>query len=1303
MTIDSETSQCVNTLDLQDAEELLKETGQVVLCGPPGCGKSTLALALLRRSKDQGFTPHIITTLMELNSADIKRSVTSGHTVLLFDGTLGEVRVDRRQHDLWTAKRPGLMELVDQGRCRLIITLYPHVLREVRQLERGAHSPLSDRSLAVQVESTLDPEVKEQMLVFHLEERQMSEAEHRKVVQTVLQTDRSGPGFPWCCHRLAQHWSSYKDLALFSAPEESQALLFDKMVTHPIHGRRFAAVLALTMQGFHGFLHRPGQAQPELTRLGFDAFSDDQLAEYTDVLRGSVLTEDGKNYASRVLYDAAALALGRSFRLPTMLRACDVKFFLQHVRTTQIKPELHMLEKQLAANVSDMEDAQVPDTTDAQIPETTDTQVPETSDAHVPGRTDAQVPKTTDPQVPETIDPQVPKMTDAQVSETTEPRLHITVGLPACSFQSQQALTTPEDLHSLLDRVYGEMASGHLPEISQHPSLQCLEFLLSFERYCDILGHSVQQLVSVVDPVHGLPLVYWSVFCRSDTLTQWCLTHMTKTQSGLKLLSPPVLLACAVFDQLAGNSSCRLQSLLKDTLPPKHFSYKTYTVELPLLADNQRLTGDGQQYLQLIIGSESPDRDVHYLCDRSMPIPAEVIKVQVSGGKVRVEVGDRRLWYVAQRLIADREVDGRDGEGNTLLHAAISKGNPAIIQLAVQGGASLSERNSQGQTAYCLAQKQRSWWRGAGSSNVSEYFTAIHSGDMVKVKTLLCLGVSMEDRDRDGHTGRYAACKAGQGDIADLLTQLGAEASTKAGTAPVSLHDAAGKGNTGKVMLLLCRGADINVQDENGKTALHVAILEGHTQTAELLIGHNAAVNVQDEDGKTALHVAVLEGHTQTAELLIGHNAAVNVQDEDGKTALHVAVLEGHTDTADLLIRHNAAVNVQDKDGRTPLHVTVLKGHTETAELLIGHNAAVNVQNNDRTTLLHYSVWRGHTDTAELLIRHKAAVNVQNKNGNTPLHYTVRRGHTDTAELLIRHNAAVNVQNKNGKTPLHYTVVKGHTETAELLIGHNAAVNVQNNDRTTLLHYSVWRGHTDTAELLIRHNAAVNVQNKNGNTPLHYTVRRGHTDTAELLIQHKAAVNVQDKDGRTPLHDTVSFGCTGTADLLIRHNAAVNVQDKDGLTPLHYTVWRGHTDTAELLIWHNASVNVQDKDGKTPLHYTVSEGHTDTAELLIRHNASVNVQDKDGATPLHYTVVKGHTDTAELLIRHNAAVNVQDKDGATPLHDTVGEGHTDTAELLIRHNAAVNVVDKDGHTPLQVAISEGRADTATLLKQYSTE
>ena len=1078
MTIDGKTAQCVNTPDLEEAEELLEDRGQVILSGPPGCGKTTLALALLRKCREQGFTPHIISKLEKLDSTDIKTSVASGLTAFLLDGTLGRVRMDRQQHELWAEKRPGLMELVDQGRCRLIITLYPHVLRELRELESGIHSPLPDRSLVVQVGSTLDVDLKEKMLDFHLKKLQLGDDEYEQVVQTVLQTDSSGRGFPWCCQQLVKHWSTSKDTAIFSAPEETHALLFKEMVIHPTHSRLFAGVLALMMRGFHNFLHAsrytvslgllawltdtldylqarsrsvtwlaemlslqdlPRHVQPELARLGFDAFSDDQLAEYADVLRGSILTEDGQDFASRVLYNAAALALGRSFRLPTMLRACDAKFLVERVRTRPVTTWLH---------------------------------------------------------------------------DGRDSKLCITVGLPVCSSASRPVLTTPEDLQSLLQKVVDEIMSGHLPEICQHPSLQCPEFLLALEQYCQIHNESVEELVSVVDPVHGLPLVYWSAFCRSHTLTQWCLTQMTQTKSDLRQLPPPILLACALFDRLVGDSCCRMQSFVQDFLTENHFIHDTDVIELPLLRREQCLLPETLQSLELITAPESDKRKFHCLSDPSYPVPDDMLEIEVTDGRMEVKVRDRQQWYLALRLLTDREVDGKDQEEKTLLHLAINSGDIDVIQLAVNSRSSLLKKTSQGETAYQVAETRRGQHKQEGDSSIDEYFSAIRDGDMVKVKTLLCYAVSVEDKDCDGNTGLHVACKEGQKDIADLL---------------IRLYD-----NVSWNPLLLQGGTDVNTQSLSGKTALHSACqCKRQTTSVDiscLLLVFEADVNVKDENGHTPLHDAIAEGHTDTADLLLHQGADINVQDKYGNTPLHDAIRKGYKDTADLLIRGGANINVKNTDGHTPVYYAYSSKNPSTISLLIQGGAEV--------ARVHQTAARGDVDAMRTLIRQGADVNQHDPSMEcSPLHVACTMGHSDLVTCLLQYGAHVGAVDGGSCTPLHQACRHGHAQIALSLITQDADVNAEDGDKSTPLHKACEEGHHQTALCLLEHGANVNAEDWIQSTPLHEACEKGHYQTALCLVQHGARVSTMSWVWDTPFDVAVSHHHNDVIQLLTQHGA----------------------------------------------------------------------------------------------------------------------------------------------------------------------
>jgi len=127
-------------------------------------------------------------------------------------------------------------------------------------------------------------------------------------------------------------------------------------------------------------------------------------------------------------------------------------------------------------------------------------------------------------------------------------------------------------------------------------------------------------------------------------------------------------------------------------------------------------------------------------------------------------------------------------------------------------------------------------------------------------------------------------------------------------------------------------GRAVNVRDKVGATPLHQAAQRGASQMVEVLLDHGAEIEARDNAGSTVLHYCNVD--STVADLLIKAGAAIDAQDKKGRTALHRAVAHGSRKLTALLLAAGAAVDLKDHSGATALRLAKVQKHSACLKLL---------------------------------------------------------------------------------------------------------------------------------------------------------------------------------------------------------------------------------------------------------------------------------------------------------------------------------------------------------------------------------
>ena len=348
-----------------------------------------------------------------------------------------------------------------------------------------------------------------------------------------------------------------------------------------------------------------------------------------------------------------------------------------------------------------------------------------------------------------------------------------------------------------------------------------------------------------------------------------------------------------------------------------------------------------------------------------------------------------RHWRLAHakgenaiRLFADlktsyrQSVEEQRSEVNSSVLIAVETNNLSMVQLLVSNGANVNSLSKTGQSALCIAARQKSFqlvelllqfeadihqhtvthedrnwsvvepgvWKGAESYRpleIIKHQIDLSNGDPLALTIDSQLHQDSKhkfypanvDPDYNLDLELVIASFSGHKEIVRLLLTAGAKTDGRGQASCYAIQAAAYNGHDSIVALLLEYGANINQSSDEFGPSLQLATQGDHLATVRLLIEKTSWA------GGSRLHHAVLHGNTGLVKVLIKVGANVNSRIRNDKTALMAALKLGSADIVRILLENGADVDAWDSENNVSLDLAFCSGVKSLWQLLIEFGA----------------------------------------------------------------------------------------------------------------------------------------------------------------------------------------------------------------------------------------------------------------------------------------------------------------------------------------------------------------------------
>ncbi|MDR1786592.1 MAG: ankyrin repeat domain-containing protein [Spirochaetaceae bacterium] len=625
----------------------------------------------------------------------------------------------------------------------------------------------------------------------------------------------------------------------------------------------------------------------------------------------------------------------------------------------------------------------------------------------------------------------------------------------------------------------------------------------------------------------------------------------------------------------------------------------------------------------------------------------------------RPEISDEdRMRLSGMLLSAQASPAAKNSHGDTILHLlAESEEDPAFVEMILDAGADVNERNKEGNTPLALAVANR---------------------NIPVIPTLVGRGSDVFAADIEGKTPLSKALDRGTELLENLVT-------------PYTVKQRDSQGNTA-LHLAVSNATDETIRSIPGSSRPDDSALK----EVEYLIRSGSDVNSRNKIGDTPLVEAVRNNYKPLGEVLLANGADVFAANSGGQSPLKLAI--GNQDEQRDWVLTPEVMASTDGGGNTPLHYAAEWGYQWAARYLAEQGGDINRRNATGETPIFRAAQSNDAQMVELLASLGADVNARDYLGNTPLHACVRWSSHEAAEALIALHADLDAANLVEKTPLGEAARTGRTRLARMLLVAGADPNAGDSKGRTILMDAIQGGDAVTVRLLLDNGASPQIQETGGRTPYHAAVIRGDIDIITMLRQRGGNPMARDAGGNTPLSLAFARGDSAASPAIITtlvgNNA--NLTDSDGNTAIHIGVTQKvPAEIIETLVNAGCPLNRRNRDGATALTLAVRNRSYDIARLLLQKGADPFVFDNSGSCAVS-AALAGDLPVLADIVQYSSGRTDMSGDGI--LHYAARSADAAMVRKLLGMGLDKSSRNIAGEVPYDVAVRWRNFSAAELLK-----